>query len=89
MKWEEVWGILKWVLAALAAGFIGQFGRSVALHLMHRRRDKRAQQAGRETRVASSNPAPVNGEDEQAAARQQIKLEKKRAKAKVKRLKKS
>jgi F0F1-type ATP synthase membrane subunit b/b' len=29
---------LKWILAALAAGFIGQFGRSLALRLTDRKR---------------------------------------------------
>ena len=41
VNWEAVWDVLKWVLAALVAGFIGQFGRSYAVHLMRRRRARR------------------------------------------------
>ena len=42
VNWESVWDVLKWVLAALVAGFIGQFGRSFAVHLMKRRREKKS-----------------------------------------------
>ena len=89
MNWHEVWGILKWVLAAVIAGFIGQFGKSLALFLMQRRRSKR----GPKDDPVPTNPAPgansSGGDAEQAYLKAQAKIEKKRAKAKVKRLKKS
>ena len=31
-----VWLVLKWVLVVLAAGFVGQFGKAFATHLMRR-----------------------------------------------------
>jgi len=89
MNWQEVWGILKWVLAALVVGLIGQFGKSLALFLMKRRRNKKAQKAApvptSPTSVASSSDAGAR----QAALEAQAKIEKKRTKAEVKRLKKS
>lgn len=41
MNVSSVWHVLKWVLAALAAGFIGQFGRVLAMRLIARRRKKK------------------------------------------------
>ena len=89
MNWQEVWGILKWVLAAVIAGFIGQFGKSLALFLMQRRSSKK----GPEADPVPTSPAPgadsSDGDAEQAYLKTQAKIEKKRAKAKAKRLKKS
>lgn len=79
MNWHEVWGVLKWVLVVLAAGFIGQFGKSLALFFIKRRRNKKALEADLEPTGASARTVAPN----------QAKIEKKRAKAKVKRLKKS
>jgi hypothetical protein len=81
VTWERVWDVLKWVLAALAAGFVGQFGRSLALKLIERRR-RRSPTVTREP-VGS----PSEAERERLAA--QAKIEKKRAKAEIKRLKKA
>jgi hypothetical protein len=96
MTWEETWGILKWVLAALAAGFIGQFGKSFALHLLRRRRARRgveseAQDATRTSVDTSGAVASTDASAEVEKARLDAlaKIEKKRAKAEVKRLKKS
>jgi hypothetical protein len=83
VTWESVWNVLKWVLAALAAGFVGQFGRSFALRLIERKRRERAlakAQTGQEREL------PVDLERERLEAL--AKIEKKRAKAEVKRLKK-
>jgi hypothetical protein len=33
-----VWLVLKWILVVLAAGFVGQFGKAFATHLMRRTR---------------------------------------------------
>ena len=87
MNWQQVWGVLKWVLAALVAGFIGQFGKSLALHLMTRRRNRRKQPKDSAPVGASgvgsiSNRGALDSSD-------RAKAEKKRIKAQVKRLKKS
>lgn len=98
MTWEESWGILKWVLAALAAGFIGQFGKSFALYLLRHREARHAAEAEPDDDGARhSTDRPLNGEVsadaatkvEKARLEAQAKIEKKRAKAEVKRLKKS
>lgn len=44
MDKNAAWDVLKWVLAALAAGFIGQFGRSLALRIINRRRKNKQQE---------------------------------------------
>lgn len=89
MNWTEIWGVLKWVVAALIAGFVGQFGKSLALFLMKRRRNKRL----KETDAVTTNrkyETPSSGANvEQAALETQAKIEKKRAKTEIKRLKKS
>jgi len=36
-----VWDVVKWVLVVLVAGFIGQFGRVLALRLIERHRAKK------------------------------------------------
>lgn len=78
---ERVWDVLKWVLLALAAGFIGQFGKSFALRLIERRRQRHD---------ADGSPAtPADVEIERARLAAQVKIEKKRAKAEVKRNKKA
>ncbi len=80
VTWEQVWDVLKWVLLALAAGFVGQFGKSLALHLIDRRRKR-------------SSPVPLvpSPETQAEIARldAQAKVEKKRAKAELKRAKKT
>jgi len=83
VTWEGVWNILKWVLAALAAGFIGQFGRSYALRLIERRRQHR--DSGAETVEPVSPEVQIERDRLETLA----KIEKKRAKAEVKRLKKA
>ena len=89
MNWTEIWGVLKWVVAALIAGFVGQFGKSLALFLMKRRRNKRL----KETDAVTTNrkyETPSSGADvERVALETQAKTEKKRAKTEIKRLKKS
>jgi len=85
MSWQEVWGVLKWVLAALVAGFIGQFGKSFALYVLKRRRNRRTGESDKEPDVSSTTEADVVREHLET----QAKIEKKRAKAEIKRLKKS
>jgi len=84
MTWENVWSVLRWVLAALVAGFIGQFGKSYAQHLLRRRRAR--SEEPQTNAVKEDLPPEVLIERERLAA--DAKIEKKRAKAEVKRLKK-
>jgi len=79
MRWYEVWSVLKWVLVVLAAGFVGQFGKSLALFFIKRRRNRQALEARLPQTGASASTVDAN----------QAKIEKKKAKTQVKRLKKS
>lgn len=89
MNWQEVWGVLKWVLAALIAGFVGQFGKSLALFLIKRRRNRKGLETGPIRTGAAPKTSSSDVGVEQATLEAQAKIEKKRTKAKVKRLKKS
>jgi len=80
MTWDAVWDVLKWVLLVLAAGFIGQFGKTLALRIIERRR--------RAKNSETPQQAPSAADPELARIDAQAKIEKKRAKAEVKRLKK-
>jgi hypothetical protein len=82
---EAVWDVLKWVLLVLVAGFIGQFGKSLALRLIERRRQKRIEPPPGSSRP----PTPSEVEIEKARLEAAVKIEKKRAKAQVKRQKKA
>jgi len=88
--------IIKWILIVLLAGFIGQFGKSFAKHLMERSRLKRNERAAKidiTTSAASQNnshethravePPPVDMPPEEKA-----KQDKKLAKALAKQKKK-
>jgi len=81
---DAVWDVLKWVLLVLVAGFIGQFGKSFALKLIERRR----REAADSDPNAPQTPADPRVEIEKARLEALAKIEKKRAKAKVKRAKK-
>ena len=79
-----MWNVLKWVLAALAAGFIGQFGRSLALRIIKRRRRRTATQEG-------THPSAHDVAIEKEQGRKlkiEEKSEKKRAKQELKSKKK-
>mgnify|MGYP001120370818 CR=1 FL=1 len=76
--------VLKWVGIVLAAGFIGYFGRYLAMLIierMHRRR------GGETPGVKSAEEAPATRDSRLEEAR--LKVEKKRAKAEAKRAKKA
>ena len=86
MDASSVWSVLKWVLAVLVAGFIGQFGRVLAVRLIERRRRERSRSS-------------TESNDEEKALLPELlikqkglkavqKVEKKRAKAELKRAKK-
>ena len=74
--------ILKWVGIVLAAGFVGYFGRYLAMMIIGRVRREKEQG----TTATASPPAPEAVRLE--VAEQKAKLAKKRAKARAKRLKK-
>ena len=76
-----VWDVVKWILVVLAAGFIGQFGRVLALRLIERHRTKKTHSHDR-----STLPTEVLLEKERLRATE--KIEKKEAKAEVKKKKK-
>ena len=82
--------ILKWVGIMLAAGFIGYFGRYLAMLIIDRIHKKKALETpvaepARETRVTQEiSPETVGLEIE----KQKAKIEKKKAKTEAKRAKK-
>jgi hypothetical protein len=82
VTWEAVWDVLKWILLVLAAGFIGQFGRALAMRLIERRRRNRSE-------PTPSAPPPTELEVERERLAAEAKIAKKRAKAEVKKAKKS
>jgi hypothetical protein len=69
----------------LAAGFIGQFGRSFALRLIERRRRNKADSDS----ASSPRPLPAEIGIEKSRLEARAKIEKKRAKDEVKRAKKA
>ena len=74
--------ILKWVGIVLAAGFIGYFGRYLAMLIIERVHKKKAPETP--PAAPQSTPETVQLEIEKERA----KIEKKKAKAEAKRLKK-
>lgn len=92
MAWEDVWPVLKWVLAALAAGFVGQFGRVLAMRIIERRRIStiRSEQTdGLPVHRERSETDDRRTRDNAKVIKAESKLEKKRAKAAAKGAKKS
>lgn len=85
MNVSSVWHVLKWVLAALAAGFIGQFGRILAMRLIARHRKKRNIQMNN---AGEGRTPHLEFLLNQQQVKTLEKLEKKRAKAQVKEAKK-
>ncbi|HEY40824.1 MAG TPA: hypothetical protein G4O18_03075 [Dehalococcoidia bacterium] len=74
--------VLKWVGIVFAAGFIGYFGRHLAMMLIEKMRHKKSEPPAPE---APATPPPSPSE---IAATTQAKVDKKRAKAEAKRAKK-
>ena len=78
----DILEILKWVGIVLAAGFVGYFGRYLAMMIIERVRKKRAQET-------SATALPVTPETVQLEIeKEKAKAEKKKAKTEAKRLKK-
>ena len=71
--------ILKWVGLVLAAGFIGYFGRYIAMLIIGKTREKEPR--------PPSTPEPASHETRLEETR--LRVEKKKAKAEAKRLKKA
>ena len=86
MDASSVWSVLKWVLAVLAAGFVGQFGRVLAMRLIERRRRRRSRSTTESDNEGKTPSPELLLEQERLQAAQ--KVEKKRAKAGLKRAKK-
>jgi hypothetical protein len=77
--------ILKWTTVIFVAGFIGQFGKSLTLWLLKRARERKANEAKAKVAPAMEKKAPGPVEP---LIPEQEKLDKKAAKAEMKRLKK-
>ena len=75
--------VLKWIGVALGAGFVGYFGRYLAMLLIERARRKRAEPT---TAAEIAGETPASPEERLVEAR--LKVEKKRAKAGAKKAKK-
>lgn len=77
--------IIKWVIIVIAAGFLGQFGKSFATYLIERARKKKAHAASEKL---AGSVSPPTEPDPQAAMSEtteaQGKAEKKARKALVK-----
>lgn len=58
-----VWLVLKWVLVVLAAGFIGQFGKAFATHLIRKAQERKRREGcgGTAERPAPPAAGPVAG----------------------------
>ena len=74
--------ILKWIGIVFAAGFVGYFGRHLAMMLIEKMRSREPESPAPE----SHSPLPPSPSD--VAATAQAKVDKKRAKAEAKKAKK-
>ena len=79
--------VLKWVGIVLAAGFVGYFGRYLAMVIIERTHRKKS-----ETQATPSEPGretqPQGGDERLEREKQRAKVEKKLGKAEAKRAKK-
>ncbi|MFC1956598.1 hypothetical protein ACFLWZ_08845 [Chloroflexota bacterium] len=76
--------VIKWIGIVLAAGFIGYFGRHLAMLIIDRMRKKQPKQ------IAVTEPSKETYTSPEIQLEEsRLKLEKKRAKAEAKRLKKA
>jgi hypothetical protein len=59
MALDDVWSVMKWVLLVLMAGFVGQFGKIFAQHILRKiRREKEVPADARQTPVANLPASP-------------------------------
>lgn len=87
MSIGSIWYVLKWVLAALAAGFIGQFGRVLATRLIERHR-RRKGHLPKESNGKMTPSRSTEDSVEQQRVKTVQKIEKKRIKTELKKAKK-
>ncbi len=79
----------KWVLLVMAAGFVGQFGKSLAQAILERRKARKASASAPSPPRPPRVPQAPPGEMDPKVLKKQAKLEKKRLKAEAKRAKKA
>ncbi len=91
----DIWRIMKWVLIVLIAGFIGQFGKTFAKHMMERLKagekgvPSRAEGPGEKIEITGEKDLPkITEEMFPEQAEQQAKQDKKALKALAKQKKK-
>jgi len=86
--------VLKWVLIVLFAGFIGQFGKSISLHIINYFKRRKAKHTSTEPDLAKE-PQVATTESSEAIIKkggkekQQLKADKKFLKAQLKAKKKT
>jgi len=80
---DTVIEVLKWIGIVLAAGFVGYFGRYLAMQIIDRMQKRKAQ-THPTPEPAGETPVPTEVQIEQT----RMKVEKKKAKAEAKRAKK-
>jgi hypothetical protein len=77
--------VIKWVIIVIAAGFLGQFGKSFATYLIERARRKKARAAPEKVEVSVNPPSePVLRATMSETTEAEGKAEKKAGKALVK-----
>ena len=80
---DTVVEVLKWIGIVLAAGFVGYFGRYLAMRIIDRMQKKKAQSPPTPEPAPETPPTP-----EVQLEQTRMKVEKKKAKAEAKRAKK-
>jgi hypothetical protein len=63
----QYWKIIKWVLIVLLAGFIGQFGKSLAKYIMEKTRAKRAREESSPAPPSTSTDGALSGDTDHPA----------------------
>ena len=84
IRMEVFIGVIKWIGIVLAAGFIGYFGRHMAMLIINRMRKKQSVQSATTEQSKETFPSPEIRIEES-----RLKLKRKIAKAEAKRLKKA
>ena len=82
--------VLKWIIIILLAGFIGQFGKTMSLHIINYFKKRKEKKVSIESRVVNEKNKEVieekarNHKAEKKALKAQLKARKKAEKAKQK-----
>ena len=80
---DNVLDVLKWIGIVIAAGFVGYFGRYLAMWIIERMQKKKAQSPATPESQMELTPSP-----EVRIEQERLKIEKKKAKAEAKKAKK-